>query len=108
MIDYEKQANQADMYDSYDFNPYEPAFTKPAYSMAEQQARLMTDKKLAEEIAWIKKNKKTDEDICDFLCDAMREFQMSTAMARQILAKLPVEMNDYLIETLEEGEARGY
>jgi hypothetical protein len=33
---------------------------------------------------------------------------MSTAMARQILAKLPIEMNDYLIETLEEGEACGY
>ena len=107
-MDYETQANQADMYDSYDFNPHEPAFTKPARNVEEQKARLMTDKKLAEEIKWIKNNKKTDEQICDFLADAMLEMQMSTAMARQVLAIIPVKMNEYLASMLEEGEAKGF
>ncbi len=112
-LDYEKNANQADMYESYDFNPYEPAFTKPAKSKEEQNARVMTDKQLADEVAWIKRNKETDEEISDFLADALLEMQMSTAMVRQVIKEIvsvrcyPLQMNEYLSHMLEEGERLG-
>ena len=108
MRDYETQVNQADIYDSYDSNPYEPAFTKPAYSVSEQQARLMTDKKLAEEIVWIKKQKTTNQEVCDFLSDELCDLEMSTAMVRQVLEAMQIEPNDSLKRDIEAAEEAGF
>ena len=108
MRDYETQVNQADMYDSYDTNPYEPSFTKPAKSVAEQQARLMTPDQLEMEVNWIKKRCENDDRISDYLGDGICDGELSSAMVRQILAVINIEMNNWLKSQLEEAEAYGY
>lgn len=111
---YDKDAELRDMYDSYDFDPYEPSFTKPAASKAEQNARVMNSKKLAEEIDWIKKNNETDEEISDSLADDLSGMNMSTAMVRQVIREIasvrgyPFQMTEYLSNLIEKGEELGW